>query len=497
MAARFMVELSDAIENYISSLLRWDVRGLNYRGADLREVVSRWLYFALVNDEDLYGIYRRHVGTGEVPDLSVLPTIVGRLVPAVIGKEVSGKSIGTVRRLAATLASGRSFAAQLLVPLRTGAAAARIDCFNDARARQVLFHLGAAKFQAYLAPIAERFGARAAYLVINDPELTDLVASTGAPVISVSRDAAAVPSGYLAGPLLEWTSTCCDYDMMLEALSRMECMRVVIAEGNSPMQALVNRSAQQLGIRTICVQQGWSPINHSGFRNLKYDAMCVWGKEFARMLRPYNRLQAFMVTGSHVLSNGCQGQAGAGQGIGFFLQNGSRLITEAAWNGMLELVAWCAQTFPDREILVREHPGAPLSKDEHYRLAEYANVRFVPAAEAALAEVLAACRVAVAIFSTTLVEAAASGVIPLIVNMTGMLHYSPDLHRMGGGVEVSEPSAARAVLPELLGWRGDEIRANLPAITPSLFSRCGNAAIDEIERVIEADSNRSCKDIVY
>ena len=64
-------------------------------------------------------------------------------------------------------------------------------------------------------------------------------------------------------------------------------------------------------ISCLCIQQGWSPIVHNGFRNMSFSAMLTWGEGFAELLRPHNPAQRFVVTGSPVFDrrhDGCSGR---------------------------------------------------------------------------------------------------------------------------------------------------------------------------------------------
>jgi hypothetical protein len=275
----------------------------------------------------------------------------------------------------------------------------------------------------------------------------------------------------------------------LLALQRSNCACIILAEGNSPEDELLGRAAEKLSIPTVCIQQGWSPIIHSGFRNMRYDAMCVWGDEFARLLQPANPSQHFVVTGSHNL-HPRQTAPDQRKGIGFFLQNGSRLISTTAWQSMLDFASWTATEFPDRPILVREHPGSPLTSADMARLGHHPNMQFVPSALAGLSCVLAQCRVAVSMFSTTLIEAVGSGVIPLIFNLTGMPRFFPDLESMGAGVEVKTSKAAQAAISRLLGEEGDSMLAKLHLLQGRFFARSSTAALDAICDVISTCASR-------
>jgi hypothetical protein len=480
-AARFTLALSDAIALFTEQKSAEDFFAWSYRGADLRFVVARWLYFALINDDELFAFY---CGRGTAPTALAATWIA----------PFFARSAPEARRSERLVTSVRSFAARASHFLRTWRVPRSQPSIMKA---DILFHVGAFKFFRYLAPLVEEAGADAAYLCLNDQVLADAIAATGGRVIHLQAATDITPVGYVSAALKDWLSLCRDYDAFLDLFLLTGCRTVVVAEGNSPQNELVARAARAAGVRSVCIQQGWSPIIHTGFRCLYYDAMCVWGAEIARLLAPANPKQRFFVTGSHVLQANGGRPVVERQAIGFFLQKGSRLITAAAWAAMLDLVAWSAETYPDRPILVREHPGAPLDADERAVLARFSNIMFTPADTHPLAEVMIQCRVAVSIFSTTLLEAAASGAIPLIVNVTGLERFLPDLEALGAGLEVKSAQDAKLALDRIIGPAGDALALALEPASRAFFARLGSPACDAIKSVIAAAEEAAAGDLAW
>jgi hypothetical protein len=280
----------------------------------------------------------------------------------------------------------------------------------------------------------------------------------------------------------DWLSFAPVVDAVRAGLKKLAPRALVVPEGNSPMNELVHRVARALSIRTVCVQQGWSPLVHSGFRNLSYSAMCVWGEAFADALRPYNRRQKFVATGNHVVKLRSSSEAALRPGIGFFAQKGSRLITDAAWRGFIDLARWTAERFPDLVIYVREHPGSPLSSPDIAALGEAKNVRLAPPSEIGLDDLLAKCRVVVSIFSTTLFEGLAVGALPIIVNVTGMARFNPDLANENAAIEVSDYDAAQRAIAEALGGAS---MGGLDRQREKYFAADREAALNNIVSVIQ------------
>src|SRR3954470_17179552 len=98
---------------------------------------------------------------------------------------------------------------------------------------------------------------------------------------------------------------------------------------------------------------------------------------------------------------------------------------------MHALIAHVAAAHPDVAVLVREHPGAPLGADERVTLLAHPGVRLVPGAEWPVADVLHAGGAVVAIYSTSLLEAASVGTVPVVFNPTSMPRLSPDIAGLG------------------------------------------------------------------
>jgi glycosyltransferase involved in cell wall biosynthesis len=117
---------------------------------------------------------------------------------------------------------------------------------------------------------------------------------------------------------------------------------------------------------------------------------------------------------------------------------------------MLDLVIWTARKFPQREIRIREHPGEALLEADVGRLKETPNIRLMSPDKFSLKDVFSGCRVAVAINSTTILEAVASGVVPLILDVGGFGPYHPNLAEEGAAIEVRDFADARIQLERIV-----------------------------------------------
>lgn len=240
-----------------------------------------------------------------------------------------------------------------------------------------------------------------------------------------------------------------ELDTHLEFLTSQRPRVVVVIEGNSPFDEVMNQACKLAGVPCVCIQQGWSPIIHSGFRHLSFDRMLVWGDEFGRLLAPFSPDQRFIATGSHVVGPLAEGAPSFhGDAVSFFLQGKAPMIDDTAWHGFLRLVRRVASRLPYTPILVREHPSAPL--DEGTRLSlEMPNVRCVNPATLPLYQQMAGSRIGVSLYSTTLLECIAGGVVPVAVNPGIVRSFIPSLAESGAGVEATSFADAEAAIVRL------------------------------------------------
>ena len=93
-----------------------------------------------------------------------------------------------------------------------------------------------------------------------------------------------------------------DFDNNLFRLQRNKPKCIVTLEGNAPQDIIALEVAKKLKVPCYCIQQGWAPLIHNGFRNMNFSEYFVWGKEFKNLLRKHNPNQKFFITGSPFLS---------------------------------------------------------------------------------------------------------------------------------------------------------------------------------------------------
>jgi hypothetical protein len=294
---------------------------------------------------------------------------------------------------------------------------------------------------------------------------------------------------FLCRPLSLCPSVVNFFDRSTQFFKEFEPRAAVAFEGNSPNDSIVSQIAKQAGIPSVCIQQGWSPTVHSGFRNLSFDKMLIWGSGFEEILKPFNPGQKFEVTGSPFVETCAPRRLDSIRAIGFFLQSESPLISKVAREDFWSLLMMSAREFPAITHYVRPHPGAPLSEKETALLKDLQNVKVTQPARISLREFFKLIDLSVTIYSTTALESLACGIIPLIVNLTPLARYSPDLDQLQAAVEVNSVGNAFKFIKML--------EANPTAVFSSLsdgmntakkhfFAGNRSAAVRDIRSLVES-----------
>lgn len=452
----YIQQLCQAIEAYTGDAEANNPRAFEYRGANLKYAVERNLYFSFVKNNRLYTFFTQWM-RGEPPEVTRLTTKLERDLALYLCGENLAPGRVRVRLLY------RLYPCVLLPRLRRWIR----NCVHPLSLRLhpvplperkevavLIYAIVHEKFVRYLRPVVECLPVPSAYLVVMDQKLKPFFVKEGIPFIDTTGLGTRSNGQSLGQVLAKFRNLTTCYDYLYESLRFLKPRCVVVVEGNAPQNEIANQVCQQLSIPVVCLQHGWSPIVHNGFRNMSYTKMLVWGEGFAELLEPYNPNQKFVVTGSHIINSEVVtsrlSHNGGRKAISFFLQSPSGLITKESWDEFLKLVKWVAGEFTEVPILVREHPGYPLASQERADLIKFPNVRLTPAGDYSLAEVLSASCLAVSTYSSTILESIAAGVLPLIFNTTSLPTFSPDVQAAGAGIEVKNLEAARQVVSRIL-----------------------------------------------
>jgi hypothetical protein len=470
MQYRYFVELTEQVDR-VRALLAARSGALSHRGLDLSYAFARQLYFSGMADEGLYGLWARAQGLPSVDPGPLSSSAVALLAQFWFGRDAA-------RAITPRSLQIRSLFAHLRLLAGRGGGMPK----PLASAPPILLFAHSLRFARFLEPVAQKLGVRCAFLLAAEDAVTrEWVARRGHAVRLYHkatlglRRSGSVLARHAPGLALF-------ADEIEAALAGSGAKVVLLPEGNAPVDEIVSQVGRRNGITVACLQQGWSPLVHTGFRNMSYSEMLVWGEGFAETLRPYNPGQSFCAVGNFQLMDTLFDANARPYGLAFFCQGGGGWTCLDDEAQMIELACRVGTALPTLPVFVRSHPVAPFDADTQARLARFPNIRISDPAQQSLAEVLSQVSCGVSIYSSTILECVASGIVPVIFNITTMPHYAPNLAAAGAGIEVSDSDVAFAALLRLMSEPGalDGFMPALARLQADYFAARGEFALERI-----------------
>src|SRR5450830_11061 len=478
--------LCGAIEAYTEQAVRRRRHAFRYRGIQLRYAIERQLYIQGINSPALFERYLE--GTGKtLPSLHALGTDpLESDIAALFGSPAPPSRTREPKRHSNVYLMLRRAYAWLRSQARRPHATSIPRLCGD-----ILIHIGNAKFASYLLPVTEKLGKdRYSYLTCENPALASILENAGHPVTKCPGAAISSHSIFSSPALSPFVQLMHETDQILTVLKALRPKTVLVVEGNAPKDAITAEVCRLLGIPCFCIQQGWSPYVHSGFRNMHYTEMLVWGSRFAELLAPFNPQQRFRVTGSHILqrrtTEAQDKKRTSRRMFSFFLQAPCALLGVQAFDDFVDLIEKTAIKHPSIQFVVREHPGYRISDSTRMTLSSRKNIRFSIPAEEGLAKLIDHSELVISVFSTVLIEALALNVVPLICSIGSMTRYCPDLASMNAAMEVYSATEAELLIDQLIAApeKIDIIRNSLPTVAATFFKN--DDATQEIVDVLLA-----------
>jgi hypothetical protein len=465
----YTCDLCAAIERYTTSAVRRDPRAYLYRGISLRYAVERWLYIQCVNSEALFRHYLARVSAEPSSALPSLNSVESDIAFFLCNERAPDDhlphQIGHLLLQAARRCYG------WLRRWRPWSHVAR----RSAQQHDILIHVVNAKFADYLAPLMNELEPGSyAFVAKSDMELSKKLRRKGLPVVSVPGESSLHHHVFCSYALSDFPQLMHDADTAITALRRIRPGCTLVVEGNAPTDVITAEVSRLFGLPCYCVQHGWSPYVHSGFRNMNFTEMFVWGERFAELLRPFNTGQIFRVTGNLAIKTSVEAPARANvKTLSFFLQAPCALLDFRAYEDFVDLIVDVAKAYPRLRVIVREHPGYPLPNSSRQKFQGCSNVHFsIPTVEP-LAEVIGASDLVVSVFSSVLLEAMAMKVVPLICSIGASRYYQPAIAAAGAAIEVQSVMDARRAIDQVIAEpeRLVSIRDSISNISLEFFSR--------------------------
>ena len=450
----FSLDLSDAVE----AASRDRPGEYAHEGVDLVHAVERESFVRLVNDPSLVSAFDRGEGTVNVLD-DYERSIVTRLVP-----DADARLSLTSRARAAAR------------PLYRAARSRRLTTPSVPK-REVWLSAHHPKFVRFAAPVIERLGPDRVGVFALADEVEAEARARGLAVVRHTDGPRRGARGFRRPHLA-------DLLVSLETTLRAAGGRAILTfEGNSPSDEIARLASFSAGLVSVCLQHGWAAETNVGFRNLAHTAFAVWGEGFAELLGTFNPGQRFVVTGDPALDPLAGLPRPEPGGVLFALQTVTPAISRRTMQTFVELVGDAATAYPDRQMIVREHPAHPLAK-HGLAVSDLPNVSTAHPSEVTLDAALGPAAVVASISSTTLLEGAAAGRAALVFSGDGPA-YVPDLDSLGVGLELRERTAAVKALGVLLDTTPEREQA-LASFRDRYFAGLRGDAAERVAALVDS-----------
>ncbi len=264
-----------------------------------------------------------------------------------------------------------------------------------------------------------------------------------------------MPKGFSSGlslsvwhPLFPvYLRLCMFFQQAYLALQQERPEVLLFAEGTSHYDELMARAAKQLEIPTIRIQSGRAGVLHSGYRNMCFDVMLCWSNDFVERYQSVSPKPAYNVIGSPLLDEFHQlNERGVPttkpNRIVIYTQPVSKHISEQDYLLLVKFAEDLLKRDERIDIIVRKHPVDKHSGFDDLQQKYPHRISPMNAPEFSLAATLINTQSAVGFFSTTLSEAAACGVIPVILQLDTSHSVYPFPEKHGAAIVVVSAQAA-------------------------------------------------------
>jgi glycosyltransferase involved in cell wall biosynthesis len=449
----YTMALCSAIEKVTASEEAKNPKVFIYNGLNLRYAIERSFYFSYANHNGLFGIFTRwktdrlemivHVKNNVekkiAANLCNLDENQIQIQPESLSKKIKFKIKFLVQWLLIVCGISRL----------TSYIRRKINILSQrGEEYDVLFYVINERFVRFMRPIFGEMPVSCAYIT-HDRKAADYLEREKLPFIKISRFGHLIRQWSQKDSWLKQFLLIELYDQLCDSIERIRPKTIVMVEGSAPQYEVVNQLSKKCNIRSICLQQGWAPFVHTGFRNMTFSQMLVWGEGFAKDLKPYNHYQNFITTGSYTVETKILKRVEKINTISFFSQGKTFFINDSVWQEFITLAEQIALQCKEVEVIMREHPLYPLSYIEKERL-ERVGVIFMSPPKYSLDEVFQKSDLTVSIFSSAILESIAAGILPIVFNPKVLPKFYPDITALGVNIEVNNIKEAIQEIIELV-----------------------------------------------
>lgn len=353
---------------------------------------------------------------------------------------------------------------------------------SDQRVEQLAFGFFSIndRFVDFFQPIVSEFKSSACVFFSSRPSLiAEKVKGQGAHLALLP-----MPKGFSAGlglsvwhPLFPvYLRLCSFYQQAYLGLQQERPHVLLFAEGTSHYDDLIARAAEQLKIPTIRIQSGRAGVLHSGYRNMCFDVMLCWSDDFVERYQSVSPKPVYHAIGSpllddihHLVKQDCSKEKPFS--IVIFTQPVSEHISNQDYLLLIKFAVNLLECGESIELIVRKHPVDKHCGFDDLQQKYPLSISLLNAPKFSLATTLINAQCAVGFFSTTLSEAAACGVIPVILQLEQSQSMYPFPEKHGAAIVVHSPEEA---ISRILEYRKspenfDQIKARMEVFSQRFF----------------------------
>jgi hypothetical protein len=286
-----------------------------------------------------------------------------------------------------------------------------------------------------------------------------------------------------------------DFLRALGTLRRCRPRAVVFAEAASFPEEIIARAARALGIATVRVQYGRAGVISPGYYHMPYDKMLMWGEGFVDRIKRVSPDCRYIVTGSPLMDKVMK--IGLSKRLGLFSEDKPMIsvisqpecasISRQDYASLVAIIDRVLRSGVDINVLVRLHPA-----DKATDFAQLANqwpdrMRVTTAQELPLDTVIGESVMVTGLYSTVLSEAAASGVLPVVIRLGERHVIFPSPEEQGAAALASSQDEAVAIICRLAADTAarSEYRDGMSAFARRYFGPMDGGAVARIAEHIE------------
>lgn len=441
---QFTIDICEAISLYTNKACKVDSKGFIYRGSDLKYAVERCLFIQCVNSKKLYQKYVLKKLSNKKAKFIILSKYEKDIYNLIFHKDnfkfnilfkkfysITKKIIHLYRIYKLSFRKKNSF-------------------FKENK--KIVFNISNIKFLNYAMPLIKYLEKDSfCFQLGSDVDLAKLIENRGFRALEIPNYYNFINHITVSKFLADFLDLLNIFDNNFYSLKNKNIKSIVTFEGNAPQDIVILEVAKKINIPCYCIQQGWSPYVHSGFRNMSFTEYFIWGNEFKKQLIRFNPKQIFTITGSTYLKPSVSiSKISKIKTISFFLQPICLFMNKFSFENFLKLIISCSENFPDIKIIVKEHPSSKLNNFFKDKLIKNKNITLYESNYWNLNKILESSDITLSVFSSVILESINKNKLPIICSFGAIPKYFPFLVDSKCAIEIFNIKDAMEIIDYLI-----------------------------------------------